>query len=78
MAQLRALRGPWESVDFALPRRVLRNSRLMVPLCIALICGSFAAAAVLSLRLDRAHALNQATYFEETRAGETVLWSRNN
>ena len=68
MAQLRALLGPWESLGVALPRRVFRNTRLMVPLCIALICGSFAAAAVLSLRLDRAHASSQAAYFEETRA----------
>src|ERR1700742_359758 len=68
VAQVRALLGPWEIAGFTLPRRVFRNSRLMVPLCIALICGSFAAAAVLSLRLDRAHALSQAAYFEETRA----------
>ena len=42
----------------------------MVPLCIALICGSFAAAAMLSLRLDRVHALSQAAYFEQTRAAD--------
>ena len=70
MAQSRALLGPWEIAGLALPRRVFRNARLMVPLCIALICGSFAAAAVLSLRLDRAHALNQAAYFEAARAAD--------
>ncbi|HXS05619.1 MAG TPA: HAMP domain-containing sensor histidine kinase [Rhizomicrobium sp.] len=70
MAQLRALLGPWEIAGLPLPRHVFRNVRLMVPLCIALICGSFAAAAVLSLRLDRAHAVNQATYFEGERAGD--------
>jgi len=70
MAQLRALLGPWEIAGVALPRRVFRNTRLMVPLCIALICGSFAAAAVLSLRLDRAHALRQTASFEETRAAD--------
>jgi signal transduction histidine kinase len=70
MAQLRALLEPWEITGFALPRRLFRNARLMVPLCIALICGSFAAAAVLSLRLDRAHALNQAEYFETGRAAD--------
>jgi len=69
MAQLRALVG-WEIAGVALPRRIFRNTRLMVPLCIALICGSFAAAAVLSLRLDRAHALRQTAYFEETRAAD--------
>ena len=68
MAQSRALLGPWEIAGLSLPRHVFRNTRLMVPLCIALICGSFAAAAILSLRLDRAHALSQAAYFEETRA----------
>ena len=67
---MRALLGPWEIAGVALPRRVFRNARLMVPLCIALICGSFAAAAVLSLRLDRAHALDQASYFEEGRAAD--------
>ena len=65
---MRALLEPWEIAGFALPRRAFRNSRLMVPICIALICGSFAAAAVISLRLDRAHTLSQAAYFEEMRA----------
>jgi signal transduction histidine kinase len=68
MAQLRALRGPWEIAGLSLPRRILRNARLMVPISIALICGSFAAAATISLRLDRSHALSQAAHFEAARA----------
>jgi signal transduction histidine kinase len=70
MAQMRALRGPWEIAGWSLPRRPLRRVRLMVPICIALICGSFAAAAILSMRLDRTHALGQAAYFEQQRAAD--------
>ena len=70
MAQSRALSGIWEIAGLNLPRQVFRNVRLMVPISIALICGSFAAAAVLSMRLDRNHALNEAVYFEQTRAGD--------
>ena len=70
MAQLRALTGSWDVAGWLRPRRVLRNTRLMVPICIALICGSFAAAAILSMRLDRAHALNQAGQFEQVRAAD--------
>src|SRR4051812_35303533 len=68
MAQLRALTGSWDVAGWLRPRRLLRNNRLMVPVCIALICGSFAAAAILSMRLDRAHAINQAAQFEQVRA----------
>ena len=49
-------------------RRLSRNVRLTVPLCLILICGSFAAATLLSLRMDRLHALNQAALFESNRA----------
>lgn len=45
-----------------------RNVRLTVPLCLLLICGSFAAATFLSVRMDRLHALNQASMFEANRA----------
>ena len=72
MAQSRALSGIWEIAGLNLPRQIFRNVRLMVPISIALICGSFAAAAVLSLRLDRNHALNEAAYFEQARAGDLV------
>jgi signal transduction histidine kinase len=70
MAQMRASMGPWEIAGWSLPRRALRNTRLMVPICIALICGSFAAAAMLSMRLDRIHALSQAAHFEQQRAAD--------
>ncbi len=53
-----------------LPRRVLRNVRLMVPDFHRADLRQLAVAAVLSIRLDRTHALNQATYFEEARAGD--------
>ena len=45
-----------------------RNVRLTVPLCLVLICGSFASATFLSVRMDRLHALNQASLFESNRA----------
>src|SRR5579864_351717 len=45
-----------------------RNVRLTVPVCLILICGSFAAATLLSVRMDRLHALNQASLFESNRA----------
>ncbi len=70
MAQMRALLGPWEPAGWISPRRILRNVRLMVPISIALICGSFAAAAILSIQLDRTHALNLATRFEQARAAD--------
>ena len=49
-------------------RRLVRNVRLTVPICLILICGSFAAATLLSMRMDRAHALNEASLFESARA----------
>lgn len=51
-------------------RLAARNIRVTVVLTIVLICGSFAAAAALQMRLDRTHALNQAAYFEARRAGD--------
>lgn len=50
-------------------RRVLRDGRITVPVCIVLICGCFAAAALLQMRLDRSHALAQAAAFEQERTG---------
>jgi signal transduction histidine kinase len=49
-------------------RPMFRNIRFVVPACIILICGCFAAAALAQMRLDRAHALNQATAFAQHRA----------
>ena len=52
----------------AVVRRVLRDNRIVVPVCILLICGSLAAAAAIQMRLDRLHALNQAAAFHQSRA----------
>ncbi|HET7086629.1 MAG TPA: HAMP domain-containing sensor histidine kinase [Rhizomicrobium sp.] len=49
-------------------RRLVRDSRYTVPICIVLICGCFAAAALLQMRLDRAHALTEAANFQRARA----------
>ncbi|HEX2759013.1 MAG TPA: histidine kinase dimerization/phospho-acceptor domain-containing protein, partial [Rhizomicrobium sp.] len=48
-------------------RRMVRDGRYTIPICIILICGCFAAAALLQMRLDRSHALAQATTFERER-----------
>jgi signal transduction histidine kinase len=48
-------------------RRLARDTRFTVPICIILICGSFTAAALLQMRLDRSHALAQAAGFEGER-----------
>jgi signal transduction histidine kinase len=73
---------PWNRLDGILAallqqplaRRALRplgrDIRFTVPICIILICGSFAAAALLQMRLDRGHALAQAAAFERLSAGE--------
>ncbi|MCP5412033.1 MAG: HAMP domain-containing histidine kinase [Alphaproteobacteria bacterium] len=49
-------------------RRMMRDARLTVPVCIILICGSFAAAALIQMRLERSHALAQASAFEQDHA----------
>ena len=48
-------------------RRLVRDGRYTIPICIILICGCFAAAALLQMRLDRSHALAQAATFEQER-----------
>ena len=48
-------------------RRIVRDGRYTVPVCILLICGCFAAAALLQMRLDRSHALAQAATSEQAR-----------
>ncbi|MEO8300438.1 MAG: HAMP domain-containing sensor histidine kinase [Rhizomicrobium sp.] len=50
-----------------LARRLARDARFTIPVCIILICGSFTAAAMLQMRLDRSHALAQAASFESER-----------
>ena len=73
MAQ--ATTRPWYRPDGAfaaalqrpLARRLTRDARFTIPICIVLICGSFTAAALLQMRLDRSHALAQAAGFESER-----------
>jgi len=48
----------------------LRGARVAVPVCILLICGCFAATAMLQMRQDRAHALAQAESFGRIRAAD--------
>src|SRR6201996_9779929 len=60
-----AAAGRWPFV-----RRFGRDVRFTVPLCIILICGSFAATALLEMRLDKSHALAQARHFEQVRAAD--------
>ncbi|HTQ12911.1 MAG TPA: HAMP domain-containing sensor histidine kinase [Rhizomicrobium sp.] len=51
-------------------RAASRKVRLTVVVAFVLIAGSFAAAAGLQMRLDRVHALAQASHFTQRRAGE--------
>lgn len=73
-----AIARSWNWLDGALAaalnrplaRRVTRNNRILIPLCILLICGSFAAAALLQMRNDRHHALTAAAQAGAARAGD--------
>ena len=61
----------WPATDGLLAgtgRLAARNIRLTVVVAVALICGSFAAAATLQMRFDRVHAFEQANFFETRRA----------
>ncbi|HEY2011198.1 MAG TPA: HAMP domain-containing sensor histidine kinase [Rhizomicrobium sp.] len=51
-------------------RRFGRDIRFTVPVCILLICGCFAATALLQMRLDRSRALANAARFERVRAAD--------
>jgi len=62
----RAARLPFAKRPFVIP--MFRNIRFVVPACIILVCGSFAAAALVQMRLDRAHVLEQATAFAQRGA----------
>jgi signal transduction histidine kinase len=68
---------PWTWLDgaaaFRKRRRLLRDARVTVPLCILLICGSFAAAAAIQMRQDRAHALGQAAANQAGRAAGIAM-----
>ncbi|MDB5741165.1 MAG: hypothetical protein JWP16_2205, partial [Alphaproteobacteria bacterium] len=69
MAQAATAAMAWTGSMAAVARRMLRDSRFTVPVCILLICGSFAAAAALQMRLDRIHVLGQAAATQQGRAG---------
>ncbi len=76
MAQSRAAIGASGSLTNALlwpVRQATRNIRFTVILSVVLICGSFAAAAAIQMRNDRAHALAEAAAFDEQRAREIAL-----
>jgi len=49
-----------------------RNVRVVVILSVILITGSFASAAIIQMRLDRARALDQAAYLESRRAAQVA------
>jgi signal transduction histidine kinase len=55
-----------------------RNIKTTVAISVALICGAFAAASALQMRLDRVHALNQASYFESRRANDVAVVVESN
>ncbi|MEY4965209.1 MAG: hypothetical protein RL274_792 [Pseudomonadota bacterium] len=73
-----AIARSWSWLDSALAaalsrplaRRMTRNNRIIIPLCILLICSSFAAAALLQMRLDRSHALAAAAQAGAERASD--------
>ena len=74
MAEATARPGVWldgvisAASRLSVIRRFGRDIHFTVPICIALICGSFAATALLEMRLDKSRALSQAARFEQTRA----------
>ncbi|HEX4078715.1 MAG TPA: HAMP domain-containing sensor histidine kinase [Rhizomicrobium sp.] len=71
MSQAQAAAG--SAGTFMFLRRLRSASgriRVTVFVCVVLICGSFASAAVIQMRLDRMHALSQAALFGQRRAQE--------
>ena len=74
MAQSRVAAGPSLGQALVWPlRRAAGNVRVTVALSVILIAGSFAAAAGLQMRNDRAHALAEAEHFDRLRAREIAL-----
>jgi len=55
-----------------------RNVKTSVAISVVLICGAFAAASALQMRLDRLHAMNQASYFEARRANDLAAVIESN
>ncbi len=73
MAQSRAATGPFRLLSRAISRTAgvaARNVRVTAVITLLLICGSFAGAAAIQLRLDRGRVLDQAAQFETRRANE--------
>src|SRR5690242_6891305 len=75
MAQARAAHGPAGSLTRPVSGtlgKLTRNVRVIVVISVLLITGSFAAAAAIQMRLDRARALDQAAYLESRRAAQVA------
>jgi signal transduction histidine kinase len=71
MAQDQAMAGPFGAARGIISRATggaTRNIRVTVAICVVLICGSFAAATLVQMQLERSHALAQARSFETARA----------
>jgi signal transduction histidine kinase len=76
MAQGQAMAGPFGAARGIISRAAegaTRNIRLTVMLCLVLICGSFAAATLVQMRLERSQALAQAQAFETRRAEDIAV-----
>ena len=75
MAQARAAHGSAGTLTrpvSGIVGRLTRNVRAIVVLSVILITGSFASAAAIQMRLDRARALDQAAYLESRRAAQVA------
>ncbi len=73
MAQAGIAAGPFGAASHALSgvtRAAARHIRITVLLSVVLICGSFAAAGALQMRIGREHGLQQAATLEVQRARE--------
>ncbi len=62
--------SPIAGIGRAVAEAATRNIRMTVAMSLLAIAGSFASAAAIQMRLDRAHALDQASHFETRRALE--------
>ena len=62
--------SPFATLGRAVAGAATRNIRMTVAISLVAIAGSFASAAAIQMRLDRTHALDQASHFETRRAME--------
>lgn len=62
--------SPLAGIGRAVAGAATRNIRMTVAISLVAIAGSFASAAAIQMRMDRAHALDQASHFETRRAVE--------